>query len=381
MNNDLKQILPEIINIRRTLHENPELSYNEYNTTELIKNSLTKWGLEFHPFENLETGGYCDIGNGHILAFRSDIDALPINENTCHEFCSKNSGIMHACGHDYHTAIGLGLLKYFDNHQSELVGKLRVIFQPAEEADPGGAKIVAEEKIWDNVKEIFTVHVDSELDIGKISVINGISSASSTVINVELNGPGGHTSRPLETVDLIHVTAEFTIQVLTYLRKHIDPIDSFVLAFGQIHGGDYHNVIPQTVTLRGTLRTLDNSILEKLLKLIKHFATCFSKTYGLSIDIKFPNTTPGVVNDDKMYQIFVEYMSKVKNESDLVILQKPSMGADDFSFYLDKVPGLYLQIGGGGNSVAHSGDFNLNENLLKPALNHLVGFISYYLKR
>ena len=128
MNNDLKQILPEIIDIRRTLHENPELSYSEYSTTELIKNTLTKWGLEFHPFEHLETGGYCDIGDGYILAFRSDIDALPINENPCHEFCSKNSGIMHACGHDYHTAIGLGLLKYFVSHQSELNGNFRAIF-------------------------------------------------------------------------------------------------------------------------------------------------------------------------------------------------------------------------------------------------------------
>ncbi len=374
----MEKILPELISIRRELHRFPELSFQEHETTKFIAKTVSAWGLQFHRFKNIDTGGYCDIGKGDTYLFRSDIDALPINENPDHEIRSENSGIMHACGHDFHTAIGLGLLKYFSIYKERLNGKVRVIFQPAEESVPTGAETVVKEDLWDNVKGILSVHVDPSVDSGKFTLSDGVVHASSTLMTIDISGPGGHTSKPHETVDLISAASFYLVQLQSFLKQSIDPRERFVLAFGSIKGGSAHNVIPQNISIAGTLRTFDNEVLNQIKTLVYHFSSTFEKMYGdeAVVNIEFPSSCPASINDSALHKKFSDYMEENAGKADLIASLKPSMGADDFSFYLNKVPGLYLGIGGAGKGVLHSGDLLLNEDLIKPAVKYMAEFIS-----
>lgn len=377
MKNNITALLPEIMEIRRTLHRFPELSFREIKTTELIRRKLKSWGLEFVPFKHLDTGGYCDVGAGPAIALRSDIDALPIKENPRHEIISRIPGQMHACGHDFHTAVGLGLLKYFAENKEDLPGRLRVIFQPGEEAAPGGAESVVKENIWESVKSIITVHVAPGVQSGKFILHMGPVQASSTSVRINISGPGGHTSKPFKTIDLINVCGFYITQLQSHLAKKTDARDTVAFAFGAVNGGSTHNIIPQRVELRGTIRTLDNQVLADSQNLIRKFSASFANIYGAQINVQFPTTCPATINDRQLAEKFLAFMQVNDKEENLLLPPKPSMGADDFSFYLEKVPGLYLGIGAGGRGVLHSGDLLLDENLLEPAIENMAGFISF----
>lgn len=372
-------IINEITEIRRYLHKNPELSYKEFETTKVIKKTLENWGIEFHSFKSLETGGYAEVGIGKALLYRSDIDALPIIEDQINECASQNKGVMHACGHDFHTAIGLGLLRFFQLNPDKLKGKLRVIFQPAEEAAPGGAYFVIQENIWENAEAILGIHVNSENPIGTFSLSKTTANASTTSVSIELKGPGGHTSRPDQSVDLILTSCEYVTQLHSFIKNKIDPRDTVSFTFGKICGGRAHNAIPQSVELLGTLRTHSNEVLAQTKDLIHKFSNNFSKLHGMGIEIKFPTSCPIVNNDPAMVKKFIQYYQKNSSEN-LDILPKPSMGADDFAYFLEKVPGLYVRVGGAGKGAAHTGGFVVNEKIIEPAIKHLVGFIEHFFK-
>ncbi len=372
----VKDILPQLVTIRRRLHAQPELSFKEFKTTQLIEKTLSDWGIKFHRFKNLETGGYCIIGRGKTIAYRADIDALPIKENPNHRIISSHPAIMHACGHDFHTAIGLGLAKYFSTEAKRLDKRVMIIFQPGEEAAPGGAEKVLTEDIWNNVEAILAVHVAPDLSVGKFVLMNGAVQASSTSIYIKITGPGGHTSKPSETVDLINVSGLFVTQLQNYLRQKINPQETIVLVFGSISGGSTHNIIPQNIQLRGTLRTLDNSVLNGAISLIRLFSSHFEKMYNIRIEVHFPTNCPATVNDSLLFQNFTKFMSVSGKENNLVTDRLPSMGADDFAFYAEKIAGLYLIAGGAGKGTLHSGDIELNEALLEPVLETLCGFIT-----
>jgi len=377
MENELKQIIAELIPLRRRFHEIPELGYQEFETTALIADYLHENGLKLQPFKNLKTGGYCDVGTGDIIAFRADIDALPIEEDINHSLRSQKDGVMHACGHDFHIAFGLALLRYFKIHENQLKICLRVIFQPAEESVPGGAVDVIKEDIWDNVKIILASHVFSDLAPGKVALSEKTANASSSTIELAFSGPGGHTSRPDETADLISVVAAFITQVNNYLHEHVDPRNPFVLVFGEIKGGSAHNIIPQEMFLRGTLRTFDNSTNEQIISLLQKYCEGISKLYGIKLNLRIPSICPAVINDRNLYNLFRDFISKQYNEDEFILLDKPSVGADDFSYYLEKAPGLYFRIGAGSKGSAHSGFFLADENLLLPGCKGLIRFIEY----
>ena len=381
MNELSKELISEITKIRRHLHKIAELSYKEYETTSYIQQILTKLDLKFQKFKNLETGGFCEMGHGPCLLFRCDIDALPIKENPDHKIISKNDDTMHACGHDFHIALGLGLLRYFQNYQDSLKGKLRVIFQPAEEAAPGGAEYIIKENIFHDAQHILGVHVDNQHATGKVILSKKAASASSTSIKINLKGPGGHTSRPDETVDLIHVCGEYITQLKSHLTNSIDPRETLVVAFGKIAGGDKHNAMPQNIFLRGTLRTHKNQVDKKARKIISSFSSNFEKLYGIKIDLEFPTSCPATINDPSLVEKFIQSMQESQQSSNLIFTEKPSMGADDFAVYLEKIPGLYLRVGGKSKGEPHTGAFRVSEDLIEPALNYLTGFIQYYFEQ
>jgi len=377
MENPIEQIVSEIIPVRRQLHEIPELGYQEFQTTARIAEYLKENGLVFHRFNNIKTGGYCDVGKGDIIAFRSDIDALPIDEDKNHSVRSQRAGVMHACGHDYHIVFGLALLKYFANHEERLKYRLRVIFQPAEESVPGGAVDVLKEDIWEDVKVILTAHVNGDLAPGKIALCENTASASSATIELSFVGPGGHTSRPHETVDLISVTAMFITQINNYLHEHVDPRNPFVLVFGEIKGGSAHNIIPQDVKLRGTLRTFDNSVNLLIISLLQRYCNAFAELYGFKVNLNIPSICPVVRNDRALFNHFREFVNKNSTIDALIENEKPSMGADDFAYFLEKAPGLYFRIGAGSKGSAHSSSFLADEDLLLPGCKYLIDFIRY----
>ncbi len=364
--------------IRQYLHQNPELSFQEFNTTRFIKKTLREWNIPFFSFKNLKTGGYADIGEGRpVYVFRADIDALPIAEDARHRVKSQINGIMHACGHDYHTAIGLGLLKYFKDTKGANKGTLRVIFQPGEEAAPGGAEKIINEPIWQDVRGIITIHVQPKIETGKFLLSYGPVQASSTSVKITLLGPGGHTSKPSQTVDLIQVAGLFVVQLQSFLNQHKDPQDIIAFAFGSIHGGSTHNIIPDLITLQGTLRTLDHRVLKRSLQEIRTFCQSFAHLYKIKINVDFPTNCPPTINDGALSQKFESYMLSSGRGDRLLKPSRPSMGADDFSFYLQTIPGLYLLVGGGGRGHLHSSGLELDENLLYPAVETLANFFIY----
>ncbi|MBN2281801.1 MAG: amidohydrolase [Candidatus Marinimicrobia bacterium] len=379
MNDNFKKIIDEIQILRQRLHREPELSYKEFKTTRMIRKTLEEWSIPFYPFQNLDTGGYAEIGSGKTLLYRSDIDALPIIENPDHDFCSISDGVMHACGHDYHTAIGLGLLRYFQFFPEKLNGKLRVIFQPAEEATPTGAAEVIKENIWNDAIAILGIHVNSEDTPGQFSLSKMAANGSNTTVEIHLKGPGGHTSRPDQSVDLILITCEYVSLMHSFIKNKIDPRDTVSFTFGKIAGGHVKNAIPQSMELGGTLRTHSNDVLDQARRLILKFSQNFATLHDMQINVAFPTSCPVAINDSKLVSKFIDYFSKQKDQQ-LIILPKPSMGADDFSFYLDRVPGLYVRVGGAGKGAAHTGDFIINEALIGPAIKHLTGFIEYFFR-
>lgn len=380
METNLSQVLPQIYDLRRRFHLYPEIAFEEYRTTDLIRESVESWGLKLQPFKGLNTGGFCDVGHGRAVAFRSDIDALPVTENSDHKICSKVPGMMHACGHDFHTAIGLGLLRFFSLFPDRLPGRLRVIFQPGEEAAPGGAEFVVKEDIWSEVGAILTVHVDANTRPGHFLLFRGPVQASSTSVRIELRGPGGHTSRAFESVDMINAAGQFVVGLQNYVRAHIDPRQTVSFAFGSINGGQSHNIIPQTVTLSGTIRTFDNSVTSNVQRLIESFSRDFGDLHGIRIKANFPTSCPATINDPQLSATFYEFMKSSGRSGNVSLPARPSLGADDFAFYLEKTAGLYLLSGGAGRGNLHSGDLYLSEDLLPATLECLTEFIPALLR-
>ncbi len=380
MEKKYQSIIEEVTKIRQQLHRFPELSYKEYKTTERIKATLKDWGISFTPFKNIETGGYAEVGSGPAVLYRADIDALPIMEDATNKYASENTGVMHACGHDYHTAIGLGLLRYFQQFPEKLKGKLRVIFQPAEETTPTGAALVIKEDIWDEAKAIFGIHVNSEDKIGEFSLSKTAANGSNTTVQINLTGPGGHTSRPDQSVDLILSGCEYVVLLHSYIKNKIDPRETVSFTFGQINGGHAKNAIPQSLELKGTLRTHSNEVLDRARNLIHVFSGPFAKLHDVNIAIDFPTSCPVAVNNTELAEQFIDYYAQNSREP-LKILPKPSMGADDFAYYLERVPGLYVRVGGAGKGAAHTGGFVVDERIIEPALRHMAGFITHYFKK
>jgi amidohydrolase len=217
----------------------------------------------------------------------------------------------------------------------------------------------------------------SDFDPGKIVLSEKTANASSTSVALTFLGPGGHTSRPDETVDLINVVAAYINQVTNYLHSHIDPRDSFVCVFGEIKGGSAHNIIPCEVSLRGTIRTFDNSVNNRIISLLQQYSNDFSDTYGIKINVNFPSMCPAVVNDSNLMNIYRHFIAANDAANDFIVVDKPAMGADDFSYYLEKAPGLYFRIGAGASGNGHCSSFLADESLLLPGIAGLIKFIEY----
>ena len=364
----LEPKLDELLAFRRDLHAHPELSRQEFRTTDKLFDRLTAAGLQPRRLEN--TGLIVDIGEGPIgTALRGDIDALPVIEETGLPFASRNHGVTHACGHDIHTTTMLGIaLVLAEMHEYRpLGGTVRVIFQPAEETMPGGALDCISQGALEGVPRIMALHCDPRINIGHVGTrIGSITSASDT-IKIELTGRGGHTSRPHLTEDLVFALAEIAVNVPAVLSRRVDVRSGVSVVWGQISAGSAPNAIPATGYMAGTMRCLDRDAWYAAGQLLDEVVAQVAAPFGVDVHLEHTRGVPPVVNSEHETAL-IEAAARAELGEDAVVLTPQSMGGEDFAWFLQDVPGAMMRLGthrpGGEQYDLHRGDYIIDEGAL-----------------
>lgn len=354
----VEEVTPHAVELRRLLHRRPEPSHHEYRSTELVRRFLETHDLDFRG-RDPATGGWVDTGDEPKIGFRSDLDALPITEPSESPHRSENEGWMHACGHDAHTAIAAGIALVLQRLDASPA--VRVIFQPAEESNPGGARDLVGEGIVDGLRGLLAFHVDPTLPVGHLGAKVGPITASADTVSIVVQGPGGHTSRPHRTVDVVSAAGRLAAELPGFIRKAIDARSPLVIAFGSIHGGDAPNVIPTEVVIRGTVRTLDPTIRDVLPSLVDKAIDAALAPTGASYSLEYRRGIGPVVNDRRLVELATRAIDSALGAG-TVLDTETSMGGEDFSDYLTVTPGAMLRLGtecGGGD--LHSAGFLLDE--------------------
>ena len=346
--NEVITIKENLINWRRDFHQYPELSFEEYLTSEKIGDYLKSMGL--NPKMKVgKTGVIADIswGSGPTIALRADMDALPIQEKSGLEYSSKHKGVMHACGHDAHMAILLGVAKILSNYKKNLNGTVRFIFQPAEEGK-GGARYMIKDGCLENIEEIYGLHVWNYQKIGEVGVKSGPVMAAADMFYIDIEGIGGHGAAPQGTVDSIVVASHLVQAFQTIVSRNTNPLDSTVVTVGKINGGNNFNVIADKVSIEGTARSYTEQNRVMIKDKMKQIIKGVSETYGAKINFKYKDGYPPTIND-------LGCSKKVLNAAKRVVQNKAgtpylSMGGEDFAYYLQKIPGCFFFIGSAPNS-------------------------------
>ena len=342
-----KSISDWIIKIRRELHEHPELMYEEFKTSKLIRRELDKLKIPYkHPVA--ETGVLASIGNGNgpCVALRADMDALPIHEETDVPFKSKIDGKMHACGHDCHVSMLLGAAKLLKEKENKINGTIKLLFQPAEEGGAGG-KLMREEGVLENpeVERIFGLHVWPQMPTGQIGSREGTFLAATTFLDLTVKGVGGHAAVPHLTRDPVLTSAQIITNLQSIISRELDPLDSGVVSISAIQGGQAANVIPPEVKILGTLRSLTMDGLKKLQTRVKEIAESIAKAHECEAIVEYPgNDYPPTVNDGEMWDFAKKIGSDMLGEENVSDLDAV-MGGEDFAYYTEKVKGCFIVLG------------------------------------
>ena len=345
----LDSIKDQVIFWRRHLHQNPELSYCEGETSEFIYNTLLSFSkLEVtRPTKTSVMARLIGKKPGKVIAIRADMDALPIQEETTIDYASQNPGVMHACGHDAHIAMLMGVAKIFCGIQEEVTGELRFIFQHAEELfPPGGAEELVEAGVMEGVAAIIGGHVWAPLELGKIGLTYGPMMASPDSFYLTIKGKGGHGAMPHQTIDAILIGAEVVVNLQHIVSRNMDPLDPVVISVCRFVGGSTNNIIPNKVQIDGTIRTLDPKLRQAVPLLIERIVKGITSAHGADYDLKIILGYRPVINDERVVRVLEETVREVMGDEAIEFV-RPSMGAEDFSAYLQKAPGAFFFIGGG----------------------------------
>ncbi|MBC7827908.1 MAG: amidohydrolase [Chitinophagaceae bacterium] len=364
--------LPEFIEIRRYLHAHPELSYVEFGTSAYIREQLMRIGIPFVVMAKTGVIGLIEGKNPQkkVIALRGDIDALPITEANDVSYRSTVDGVMHACGHDVHTTCLLGAAKILHELKDEWEGTIKLIFQPGEERNPGGASILIKEGVLENPKPqaIFGLHVHPQLEVGKLSFRGGQVMASADEIFMTIKGKGGHAAAPHLTTDTVLIASHVIVGLQQIISRNNNPLSPSVLSICSIQGGHTTNVIPHEVKLMGTFRAVDEAWRTKAHDLIRNMAGAIVHGMGGELDITIDIGYPSVYNHEDLNAAArsraEEYMG-VEN----VETTEMRMGAEDFGFYSQKIPGCFYRLGVGNltkgiGSGVHTPTFNIDENAI-----------------
>ena len=355
-----RELEPYIIEKRRDFHAHPELKYEEFRTSQIVKDELESFGYE--TMEVADTGiiGILRGKTGKVVALRADMDALPINEENEVSYRSTAPGKMHACGHDAHTAMLLGAAKILAEMRDELNGTIKLIFQPAEEGGLGAKRIVEEGHLSD-VNAIFGIHVWADLSPGTIGITGGPLMASSDGFKVTIKGRGGHAALPHASIDPIAAMVDVINGYQKIVSRETDPLDPVVMSVTKISAGTAFNVIPESAEFGGTIRTFSKKRRDKTIKRMKeiteNYATAMRCRGDFELSVEY---IPSTTNDERL----ADFARDVLKPAGEIVKPKLTFGSEDFAFYSQKVPGLFILLGTGGVYQHHHPRFNVDESVL-----------------
>jgi hippurate hydrolase len=377
-----KQYAPEFVAIRHHLHEHPELSYQEFETSKFIQQKLAEYNI---PFEIKATTGVIGLIKGknpqsRVVALRADMDALPITEQNDVPYKSKKEGVMHACGHDVHTSCLLGAAKILSETKDEWEGTVKLIFQPGEEKNPGGASLLIKENVLEDPKPqaIFALHVNPQLEVGNLSFRQGKVMASADELYITIKGKGGHAAAPHWTVDTILVASHLIVSLQQIISRNNNPFSPSVLSITAINGGYTTNVIPTEVKLMGTFRAMDEEWRFKAHELIRKQTNELVHSMGAEADVHIDVGYPCVYNNEALHEkakaLAEEFMS-----TDKVGETEMRMGAEDFGYYSQKIPGCFFRLGTankakGITAGVHTPLFNIDESAIEIGIGMMACF-------
>lgn len=377
-----KKYFQEAIEIRRHLHAHPELSYEEYETAEFIKEKLSSWAI---PHKTMAKTGVIGLIEGRnpssrIIALRADIDALPIMEENEIEYKSTKPGVMHACGHDVHTTCLLIAAKILNELKSEWDGTVKLIFQPGEEKNPGGASLLIKEGVLKNPAPscIVGMHVHPQMAVGNISFRAGQNMASADEIYITVKSDGGHAAAPHFTTDTILVASHIVVGLQQVISRNNDPFSPSVLSVSAINGGFTTNVIPKEVKMMGTFRAMDETWRFKAHELIKKITLGIAESMGAKAEINIDVGYPSVFNHEELNAIAVELAGKY-HDPEKILETERRMGAEDFGYYSKEIPGCFFRLGtrnenSGITAGVHTPVFNIDETAIETGIGMMAFF-------
>lgn len=382
---EIEDSFEQMRNWRRYMHEHPELSFEEVHTAKYIEEKLQSFGLEV----TTGIGGNGLIGilkgekPGKTIALRADFDALPIEDEKDVPYKSKNPGVMHACGHDGHTSALLGTASVLSRYRETINGTVKFVFQPAEEKPPGGAKFMIEEGILDDVDYVFGAHLASEIPLGQIGVGAGYQMAAVDKFEIHIKGRGGHGARPHESVDSLVVGTSVVEGLQKIVSRHVDPLKAAVVTIGVFQAGNAFNVIPDTARIEGTVRTFDGDVRNQVQKNINSIVEGITGAFHADYEIDYLRGYPALYNHEKETETVKEVLSDAFSEKNIIPLL-PTMGAEDFSYFLENKPGTYFRVGSQNDDAAthyphHHPKFDFDERALVNISKSFVKIVSYYL--
>ncbi len=370
LNGLVENVREEVVGWRRHLHRNPELSFHEEKTAQFVYETLESFdNLELsRPTKTSVVARLIGTKPGRTLAIRADMDALPIEEENSFEFASKNPGVMHACGHDGHTAMLLGVAKILCGLKNKINGEVRFLFQHAEELYPGGAEEMVEAGAMDGVDAVIGIHLWAPMEVGKIGVAYGPFMASPDTFWITITGRGGHAAMPHQAVDSIAIGAQVVTNLQHVVSRSVDPLDNVVVSVTKFTGGTTHNVIPGTVEMLGTVRTLDPEVRKKIPEIMERVVKGITEAHGASYGFEYQFGYRPVINDEEVTRVIEETVREVLGGETLEVM-RPNMGGEDFSALQQKAPGTFFYVGAGNEDKGivyphHHPRFTIDEDAL-----------------
>lgn len=369
---ELNQLIKEAekwsISLRRDFHRWPELGNNEFRTSERIKSELDQLNIKSEKMLKTGVVGFLENQRGKTIALRADMDALPIQEAVSFPFASERKGIMHACGHDVHMAVLLGAAMVLSNIKNEINGSVKFIFQPAEETTGGAKRMIKKGCLEPKTDYILGLHVKPDLPAGTIGIKYDKVHASSDTFQITVKGKTSHGAYPEQGIDSLIASAQIVTGMQSIISRNISPLDSAVITIGSIHGGNAVNLIADTVILEGTIRSLDYHSRELLKTRLKEMSNWTAQAYGVKAEVRFQKGYPTLVNDNRIVDIIRNTAICETAVEKVVKLKDPTMGVEDFSYYLEKVPGAFFFLGSGyngkDNEGLHSERFEVDEKCI-----------------
>ncbi|HEV2527108.1 MAG TPA: amidohydrolase [Thermomicrobiales bacterium] len=389
------EILPGLVADRRHLHEHPELGMQEVETSRFVAERLAQLGVEDIRTGIANTGVTGLIrgtnpdgpGAGKVVLLRADMDALPMEEENDVEYRSQNPGVMHACGHDAHTAMLMGTARILMGMRDQFAGAVKLLFQPCEERPPGGAKFMIEQGVMENptVTGAFAIHMANSLPVGVVGTRAGAQQAAADLFTITVQGKGGHGAAPHTTVDPVVVASQIVVALQTLVSRETDPLASVVVTVGTFNAGSAPNIIPDTASLRGTVRTLDQEIRERTADRMKTLVEGVAKSLGATATLDYEWGYPALVNDAGMAQLVLETAHEVVGPERTMVIP-PSMPGEDMSYFLQQVPGCMFVVGSMNEDKGfvwghHHPKFDIDEDSMATGVEMMTSVVLEYFRR